>query len=64
MSAFSIRDALKETDAIGKFKRTASTFREIISDEHPVYKPEFGRYHVYISLACPWANRVLGSFDD
>lgn len=42
----------------GEFKRQASSFREIISKSHPVFKPEPNRYHLYISLACPWASRV------
>lgn len=50
--------ALSETDN-GKFVRTEATFREIISPTHPKFKPEFGRYHLYISYACPWANRCL-----
>lgn len=54
-----VRDALAETSVTGKFIRTASGFREVISNEHPIFKPEFGRYHLYISLACPWANRCL-----
>jgi putative glutathione S-transferase len=23
------------------------------------YPPEAGRYHLYVSLACPWAHRTL-----
>lgn len=23
------------------------------------YKPEAGRYHRYVSLACPWAHRTI-----
>lgn len=42
-----------ETDEQGSFKRRASTFRE----EDPVFAP--GRYHLYASLACPWAHRTL-----
>ena len=44
----------------GEFKRQQSTFRDFIS-----YKPgaefpaEKGRYHLYISYACPWAHRTL-----
>jgi glutathionyl-hydroquinone reductase len=45
--------------ADGSFKRTASESREIISSSHPLYKPASGRYHLYISFACPWANRCL-----
>jgi len=45
-----------ETDEDGEFKRQASAFRgRIGTDEFPV---ESGRYHVYISRACPWAHRV------
>jgi putative glutathione S-transferase len=61
MSGFAntVRDSLAEVSADGKFVRVASGYREIISHEHPVYKPEKGRYHLYISYACPWANRCL-----
>ena len=63
MSTFSTlkiaHDALAETNIKGSFVRTASGFREIISNDHPEFKPEFDRYHLYISLACPWANRCL-----
>lgn len=42
----------------GKFVRAESTFREGIEEggRHP---PESGRYHLYVSLACPWAHRTL-----
>lgn len=41
----------------GSFKRSESAFRNWIGDdEHP---PESGRYHLYVSLACPWAHRTL-----
>ncbi|CAL9727741.1 glutathione S-transferase omega-like 2 [Monosporozyma unispora] len=43
----------------GAFKRQVSAFKEIISPEHPVYKPAAGRYWLYVSLACPWAHRTL-----
>lgn len=61
MSGFAgkVRDSLEEVTKGGKFIRTASAFREIISKDHPVFKPEAGRYHLYISYACPWANRCL-----
>ncbi len=42
-------DALAEVNETGKFVRTAAGFREIISVDHPVFKPEAGRYHLYIS---------------
>jgi putative glutathione S-transferase len=53
------RDALAEVTKDGKFTRTASGYRTFISNDHPIYKPEAGRYHLYISYACPWANRCL-----
>lgn len=42
----------------GKFVRKDSVFREIISKDHPIFKPEKGRYVLYISHACPWAHSV------
>mmetsp|Transcript_18494 Transcript_18494/g.19259 ORF Transcript_18494/g.19259 Transcript_18494/m.19259 type:complete len:355 (+) Transcript_18494:66-1130(+) len=48
--------ALTAIDEKGAFKRTASIYRDFISNDHPIYKPEANRYHLYISLACPWAN--------
>ena len=52
-----VRDSLAEVDAKGRFQRTASGYREIISANNPTFKPEAGRYHLYVSMACPWANR-------
>ncbi|MBT0586489.1 glutathione S-transferase family protein [Alteromonas oceanisediminis] len=43
----------------GKFERQASQFRETVSQDHATFKPESGRYHLYVSLACPWAHRTL-----
>ncbi|WP_100641016.1 glutathione S-transferase family protein [Alteromonas facilis] len=43
----------------GKFKRQASKFRNTISVSDKTYQPESGRYHLYVSLACPWAHRTL-----
>ncbi|KAG8949806.1 S-glutathionyl-(chloro)hydroquinone reductase [Tulasnella sp. 419] len=42
----------------GSFKRLPSTFRNSIEagGQHP---PEKGRYHLYVSHACPWANRTV-----
>ncbi|XP_016433175.1 uncharacterized protein LOC107759698 isoform X1 [Nicotiana tabacum] len=54
------RSALDEMSATGAFERTASTFRNIISRDHNSRFPaESGRYHLYISYACPWASRCL-----
>lgn len=50
----------------GKFVRTVTQFRNWITpDGQPGptgqdgFKAESGRYHLYVSLACPWASRVL-----
>jgi len=53
------RTALAEVDTTGAFKRSASSYRNIISAEDPVFRPAAGRYHLYVSLACPWANRCI-----
>ncbi|MEE4294076.1 MAG: glutathione S-transferase family protein [Xanthomonadales bacterium] len=50
----------------GHFKRSAAQFRNwVTADGSPGpsgrggFKAEPGRYHLYVSLACPWANRTL-----
>ena len=44
----------------GKFVRQDSMFRHQISNEPgSEFKAESGRYHLYVSLACPWAHRTL-----
>ena len=50
----------------GRFKREASAFRNwITADGAPGpsgmggFKAEPGRYHLYVSYACPWAHRTL-----
>lgn len=42
----------------GKFKRQDSAFRHSIDKDGP-FKAESGRYHLYVSNACPWAHRTL-----
>ena len=42
----------------GKFVRKSSEFRDELSLEG-VFNFESGRYHLYISHACPWAHRTL-----
>lgn len=39
----------------GKFVRSTSQFRDVIGPEDAAS----GRYHLYVSLACPWAHRTL-----
>ncbi|CAA7014766.1 unnamed protein product [Microthlaspi erraticum] len=54
------RSGVDETSESGAFVRTASTFRNFVSqDPHSQFPAESGRYHLYISYACPWACRCL-----
>ncbi len=44
----------------GKFERQDSMFRnQISSASSSEFQPESNRYHLYVSLACPWAHRTL-----
>lgn len=44
----------------GRFVREESGFRRWVSaDPASELAAEFGRYHLYVSLACPWASRAL-----
>lgn len=44
----------------GNFVRQDSAYRGTIDNhKHSVYQPQAGRYHLYVSLACPWAHRTL-----
>ena len=42
----------------GSYERKPSAFRNWIAADGP-YPPEPDRYHLYISLACPWASRTV-----
>lgn len=51
---------VKPGDKSGEFKRQTSSFRDFISSKPDAKFPaEKGRYHLYISYACPWATRAL-----
>ena len=41
----------------GSFKRQESAFRGWIGS--PEFPAEAGRYHLYVSWACPWAHRTI-----
>jgi putative glutathione S-transferase len=44
----------------GKFVREDAGFRDWIENKPDAkFQPESGRYHLYVSLACPWAHRTL-----
>jgi putative glutathione S-transferase len=49
----------EQEDSKGRFLRPSTTFRDrITADGSSGFKAEAGRYHLYISWACPWANRT------
>ncbi|KAK3179491.1 S-glutathionyl-(chloro)hydroquinone reductase [Lecanicillium sp. MT-2017a] len=55
-----VTDWVAHNDKTGEFKRQVSSFRDWISSEPGAkYPPEKGRYHLYVSYACPWAHRTL-----
>jgi glutathionyl-hydroquinone reductase len=44
----------------GRFLREATKFRDrVTADGSSGFPAEAGRYHLYVSLACPWASRTL-----
>ena len=44
----------------GEFERQKDAFRDWISpDSSTPYPAVAGRYHLYVSLACPWASRTV-----
>jgi len=60
-------DRWYDTEATkGRFVRTEAQFRNWITADGSAgpsgtggFKAEAGRYHLYVSLACPWAHRTL-----
>ena len=42
----------------GSFQRAPTRFRHTIAPGGP-FPPQAGRYHLYVSLACPWAHRTM-----
>ena len=54
--AFSLGDEAAD----GTFARQESWFRDWVSaDGSTAYPAEAGRYHLYVSWACPWAQRTI-----
>jgi putative glutathione S-transferase len=52
--------------AAGRFQRPDSAFRNWVTSDgrpgrtgHDGFAAAAGRYHLYVSLACPWAHRTL-----
>jgi len=54
-----VKGSVSNNDKSGSFKRSESVFRNNISLDEKIYIPETGRYHLYVSYACPWAHRTL-----
>lgn len=59
------RDEWYQTKS-GRFERQASPFRSWVTADGSAgptgtagFKAEAGRYHLYVSLACPWAHRTI-----
>ncbi len=60
------KDQWYDTAKDGRFERSAAQFRDwVTKDGAPAegrergFRAEPGRYHLYVSLACPWAHRTL-----
>lgn len=50
----------RQIDEDGAFQRKATTFRGWVrADGSTDFAPRAGRYHLYVSYACPWAHRTL-----
>ena len=60
------QDRWYENNGDGEFQREQAQRRDWITadgtpcpDGHPAVQAQAGRYHLYVSLACPWAHRTL-----
>jgi glutathionyl-hydroquinone reductase len=52
------RDSAGVPTEEGDFVRAETTFRNFIAPDGE-FPPESGRYHLYVSWACPWAHRTI-----
>ena len=54
------RRLLEPVGKSGRFNRPRATFRQWVSDDgSTAYPAVAGRYHLYVSWACPWARRTI-----
>lgn len=59
-SIFPMAQFPKESSEEGEFQRQEDAFRDFVqANASATYPEESGRYHLYVSLACPWAHRTL-----
>jgi putative glutathione S-transferase len=60
MSSTDLSSVARESDVAGRFVRQTSAFRDWVSaDGSTGLRAEPGRYHLYVSYACPWAHRTI-----
>ena len=60
MSSSSQAQFRSRIDDKGRYVRSTSAFREwVTADGSSGFRAEPGRYHLYVSLACPWAHRAI-----
>src|ERR687890_1487940 len=53
------RTERQRQDEEGRFVRAETSFRDFVTaDGSSGYRAEPGRYHLYVSWACPWAHRT------
>jgi putative glutathione S-transferase len=59
-------DEKERNDKSGAFQRPTTKFRNFVTPDGSAgpsgeggFPAEAGRYHLYVSLACPWAHRTL-----
>jgi putative glutathione S-transferase len=60
------RDDVARTDSGGAFQRPTTRFRNYVTADGSAgptgeggFPAESARYHLYVSLACPWAHRTI-----
>jgi putative glutathione S-transferase len=55
-----VADDPNRNDTAGRFVRRETVFRDrVTADGSSGFPAVVGRYHLYVSLACPWAHRTL-----
>jgi putative glutathione S-transferase len=54
-----VKQSVITSDQAGKYDREPRSFLQTIAEDHERFQPESGRYHLYVSYACPWATRTL-----